>query len=107
MLGDVDAIKARLHSQPALATQPGGIQNWEPLLYVCHTCLLREEPTRLANLVAIATLLLDLGANPTRPTAYRHTFLPVATTSRRSISCIVTGWTRTAFRAVCRRCATS
>lgn len=64
VLGDVDAVKARLISQPSLAKQPGGIQNWEPLLYVCHTCLHREDPARQAGLAAIATELLDRGANP-------------------------------------------
>ncbi|HET9446950.1 MAG TPA: hypothetical protein VFO35_11855, partial [Steroidobacteraceae bacterium] len=64
VLGDADAVKARLRAQPALATQPGGIQGWEPLLYICHTCLHRKAPTGLANLVAIATDLLDHGANP-------------------------------------------
>ena len=28
-----------LRDHPELATQPGGPQNWEPLLYVCHTCM--------------------------------------------------------------------
>jgi hypothetical protein len=64
VLGDVDAVRTRLRSEPALATKPGGIQNWEPLLYVCHTCLHRDEPPRAANLAAIATELLDRGANP-------------------------------------------
>ena len=64
VLGDADAVKARLRSQPALATQSGGVQNWEPLLYVCHTCLHRDDPTRAAGLTAIATELLDRGANP-------------------------------------------
>ena len=64
VLGDVDAVKARLRSQPALATQSGGVQSWEPLLYVCHTCLHRDDPTRAAGLTAIATELLDRGANP-------------------------------------------
>ena len=64
VLGDADAVKARLRSQPALATQSGGVQNWEPLLYVCHTCLHRDEPARAAGLTAIATELLDRGANP-------------------------------------------
>jgi ankyrin repeat protein len=64
VLGDLEAVRARLRSEPALATQPGGIQNWEPLLYVCHTCLHRDEPTRAANFAAIATELLERGANP-------------------------------------------
>ena len=42
----------------------GGIQNWEPLLYVCHTCLHHDVPERAAGLVAIARGLLARGANP-------------------------------------------
>jgi hypothetical protein len=64
VLGDVDAVKARLRSQPALATQSGGVQNWEPLLYICHACLHRDDPARAAGLTAIAAELLDRGANP-------------------------------------------
>lgn len=64
VLGDADSVLARLRAQPALATQSGGIQNWEPLLYVCHTCVHRDEPTRAAGLVTIARELLALGANP-------------------------------------------
>src|SRR6185369_1485773 len=39
VLGDGQAVEARLQKRAETATQPGGIQNWEPLLYVCHTCL--------------------------------------------------------------------
>src|SRR5207237_723331 len=34
VLGDVASVEARLRGDPALATRPGGAQNWEPLLYV-------------------------------------------------------------------------
>ena len=54
VLGDADGVQARLRAQPSLATQPGGVQNWEPLFYVCHTCVHRDEPARAAGLVAIA-----------------------------------------------------
>jgi ankyrin repeat protein len=64
VLGDADAVSARLRADPALATRSGGIQNWEPLLYVCHTCLHRENPAQAAGLASIATELLDHGANP-------------------------------------------
>jgi ankyrin repeat protein len=64
VLGDADGVQARLRAQPSLAMQPGGIQNWEPLLYICHTCVHRNEPARAAGLVAIARQLLALGANP-------------------------------------------
>jgi ankyrin repeat protein len=64
VLGDAERVKERLRSQPALATQSGGIQEWEPLLYVCHTCLHRDQAARADGLVAIAKELLARGANP-------------------------------------------
>jgi ankyrin repeat protein len=64
VLGDAASVEAWLRDHPELATQPGGPQNWEPLLYVCHTCLHAAEPARAGGLVAIARRLLSLGANP-------------------------------------------
>jgi ankyrin repeat protein len=64
VLGDAPAVDSQLKNDPGLATRPGGAQNWEPLLYVCHTCVCRDAPGRLAGLVAIAQRLLALGANP-------------------------------------------
>ncbi|MFL6602597.1 MAG: ankyrin repeat domain-containing protein [Steroidobacteraceae bacterium] len=64
LLGDAKAVDARLQKHPEAAVQPGGIQNWEPLLYVCHTCLHKDVPERAAGLVAIARALLKRGANP-------------------------------------------
>ncbi len=77
VLGDAAAVEARLKVQPALATQSGGPQEWEPLLYVCHTCLHRDDPARAAGLVAIARRLLGLGANPNAGYTWRwHPELP-------------------------------
>jgi ankyrin repeat protein len=64
VLGDADAVAARLKTRPEEAQQSGGPQKWEPLLYVCHTCLHRESPNRAAGLVEIALELLRRGANP-------------------------------------------
>lgn len=64
VLGDAAGVEARLVAQPALATGPGGPQQWDPLLYVCHTCLHRDDPRRQAGLLTIAQRLLSLGANP-------------------------------------------
>jgi hypothetical protein len=64
VLGDDAGVEGRLRDHPGLATQPGGPQNWEPLLYVCHTCMHNREPGRLERLVAIARRLCALGANP-------------------------------------------
>ncbi len=64
VLGDAAGVKARLRKNPELVRQKGGVQNWEPLLYVCHTCLHREAPERAAGLVATARELLAHGADP-------------------------------------------
>ena len=64
VLGDAAAASARLQKDPEAANRPGGIQNWEPLLYACHTCLNHDAPERAAGLVEIARVLLAHGANP-------------------------------------------
>jgi Ankyrin repeats (3 copies) len=64
VLGDAAAVETRLRSHPELATQSGGPQNWEPLLYACHSSMHTSVPGRVGGLVAIARLLCSLGANP-------------------------------------------
>jgi hypothetical protein len=64
VLGDAEAVGKRLREHADLATAAGGIQNWEPILYVCHTCLHHDAPERAAGLVVIARELLRRGANP-------------------------------------------
>ena len=64
VLGDAAAVRTRLDAQPELATQQGGPNDWEPLLYACHTCVCRGAPARLDGLVAIARQLCALGADP-------------------------------------------
>ena len=64
VLGDAVAVEDRLRNHPELALQPGGPQNWEPLLYVCHTSMHKDVPARLEGLVDIARRLCVLGANP-------------------------------------------
>ncbi len=77
VLGDAAAVGARLRAHPELATRPGGVQGWEPLLYVCHTCLSRSAPERSAGLAEIARRLLALGANPNAAYAWQwHPELP-------------------------------
>jgi hypothetical protein len=63
VLADLAAVEARLKAQPKLATEPAGPQQWEPLLYACHTCM-ADTPSRKDALVAIARGLCALGANP-------------------------------------------
>jgi hypothetical protein len=50
VLGDSAAVEERLRKHPVAATRTGGMQIWEPLLYVCHTCLNENK----AGLVEIA-----------------------------------------------------
>src|SRR5262245_4264857 len=64
VLGDATAVEDRLRQHPGRAVEPGGPSNWEPLLYVCHTCMHKSVPTRLDGLVTIARRLCALGANP-------------------------------------------
>lgn len=64
LLADAAAVETRLRAHPELATIPGGPQQWEPLLYACHTCLHRDHPQRMDGLLTIARLLLSRGANP-------------------------------------------
>ncbi len=64
VLGDAAQVEAHLTERPGLATTPGGPQQWEPLLYVCHTCLHRDHPGRMDGLLTIAHRLIALGANP-------------------------------------------
>src|SRR5215471_15905443 len=64
VLGDAAAAEPRLRAQPEIATRSGGPQEWEPILYVCHTCLHKTNPSRLVGLVGIARTLCAMGANP-------------------------------------------
>ncbi len=77
VLGDAAAVAAKLHEHPAWAKAAGGVQDWEPLQYVCHTCLHHDSPARRDGLVAIARQLLALGANPNAVYDWRwHAELP-------------------------------
>jgi ankyrin repeat protein len=64
VLGDTAAVEDRLKNHPEIVRQSGGPQDWEPLLYVCHTSMHKNDPARLEGLVAIARRLCELGANP-------------------------------------------
>lgn len=57
--GDVEEVRARLHSNPALATAPGGPRAWAPLVYLCSARLPLDT-----DALTMATLLLDNGADP-------------------------------------------
>lgn len=64
VLGDCEAVAERLRKHPDAARHAGGAQNWEPLLYTCHTCVHESVPKRTAGLVSTARELLARGANP-------------------------------------------
>lgn len=64
VLGDAEGVAARLQKHPDAVRQAGGIQKWEPLLYVCHTCLHHNSPERADGLTTIARGLLKQRANP-------------------------------------------
>ena len=64
VLGDAASVAARIRQHPSLVTSRGGPQQWEPLLYACHTCLHETVPARLDGLVTIARRLCAQGANP-------------------------------------------
>jgi len=81
VLADARAVEERLQRRAgaaaADATASSGPHEWEPLLYVCHTCLHSDAPDRLAALVTIARKLLELGANPNAVYVWRwHAELP-------------------------------
>src|SRR5258707_11413266 len=62
VLGDAQAVGTKLREHPGLGAQPGGIQNWGPLLYICHTSLHPDGAERVAGVVGIARELLGRGA---------------------------------------------
>jgi ankyrin repeat protein len=71
LLGDAARAEACLVKDPALATRRGGLRDWEPLHYVCETCLHHGAPERIEGLVTIARRLLALGANPSASHPWR------------------------------------
>src|SRR5436190_12027261 len=58
VLGDADAVQARLERDPSLATKTGGPRDWQPTPYVCHTAPATVPATRAEGLAAIARRLI-------------------------------------------------
>jgi len=79
VLGDFELVNALLDVDPALATTPGGPRAWQPLHYVCFTCVGARTPAREAGLIRIARRLIALGADPNLRFPWRHhdVFRPV------------------------------
>ena len=75
VLGDADAVRARLEPDPSLATKAGGPRGWQPLHYICYTAL----GDRATGLAAIARQLIALGVDPnTRfPWLHHNVYRPV------------------------------
>jgi ankyrin repeat protein len=60
--GELDTVRAILSRDPAAASSKGGMQSWEPLLFVCYGRLPNEHAAE--GSLEIARLLLDQGADP-------------------------------------------
>lgn len=75
--GDTGAVRARLQAEPEAARRAGGVQNWAPLGYVCHTCLHQGSEAGKNELLATAQALLESGADPNTGYHWRwHPELP-------------------------------
>ena len=72
VLGDAQAVNARLERDPSLATKPGGPRGWEPIHYVCYTSIAHDTPARAADLAAIARRLIALGVDPNTRFPWLH-----------------------------------
>jgi len=72
VLGDADAVAARLERDPSLATKPGGPRGWEPIHYVCYTSMAHDAPVRAEGLAAIARRLIALGVDPNTRFPWLH-----------------------------------
>jgi len=62
--GDATSVERMLTQDPKLATSVGGPRNWEPLLYLSFSRLLKDNPARTEDFLRTTRLLLANGANP-------------------------------------------
>src|SRR3989440_3716052 len=72
VLGDADAVQARLERDPSLAAKPGGPRDWQPIHYVCYTALAHDSPPRAEGLAVIARRLIALGIDPNTRFPWLH-----------------------------------
>ena len=63
-IGNIEAVRRFLKSNPTLARTTGGIRDWPPLCYLCFSRFLRDEPKPATHFVETARLLLTAGADP-------------------------------------------
>ncbi|MBC7805526.1 MAG: ankyrin repeat domain-containing protein [Akkermansiaceae bacterium] len=61
--GETKVVQQLLQANPRLTHDKTGEKGWEPLLYTCYSCLLKDETYR-PRLIATAKVLLDAGADP-------------------------------------------
>jgi ankyrin repeat protein len=64
LLGDVETAERFLTDYPSGATEPGGVREWQPLHYICHSSVSARSDAREAGVVALARRLVALGADP-------------------------------------------
>jgi ankyrin repeat protein len=64
VLGDADALRAFLDSDPECATRRSGVRKWDPLLYLTFSLFLRDDPDRRPAFRECARMLLEAGADP-------------------------------------------
>jgi len=62
LFGDLEAVRRYLAADPAAAATPGGVMQWEPILYLAYGRL--PVPAFAGNSAAMAHLLIDHGADP-------------------------------------------
>lgn len=72
LLGDVATAERFLNERPASATERGGVREWQPLHYICHSSVSARGESREAGVVAIARRLIALGADPNLRFPWQH-----------------------------------
>lgn len=63
LVGDFSFVEKQVSQTPSLVSSKIGIRNWEPLLYVCFSYFHRENSETASNLIRIANLLIEKGAD--------------------------------------------
>ncbi len=67
ILGDADRVGQALAAEPGLATRQDPETGWYALHAACASRWHQLDPARAGGLLAIATMLIDAGADPTGP----------------------------------------
>jgi ankyrin repeat protein len=70
--GELTFARQALEKEPELAKRAGGANGWEPLVYVCFSRFWRRDAERAQQLLAIARLLLERGADPNSRYVEQH-----------------------------------